>query len=377
MDRRELEFQLFEVLDTLALTRRPRFQGHSRATLTAVTDTFLQLAQQAGTDAATDPSQLLDGRAGPLPETLMILGNAFFAADPASRGRALFNTRSGDLVTPGFSAILGAQRHYHRVLDLCRDPGAGDPAVTGTGVRRRLLAQKAWCEGGMALCLFAARLTDDHHTPETEAQGEEAGRLLEFLDPLIRHWPRVFARSSERLADQLQAAGSGATTAAESMSASEEDALARDLLGKRVWHNQSQGLQLLLQALQKDLEAATTPDGQQWALSLSETLQRAVQVTQTLGKALGEEDPEAVLANGACYLHLFGHIVVAWMWLRQANAAALGLGRENEAGARDFYQGKLQAARYFFHWELPLVAQDLVLLNNRDDTCLAMRPEWF
>jgi butyryl-CoA dehydrogenase len=44
---------------------------------------------------------------------------------------------------------------------------------------------------------------------------------------------------------------------------------------------------------------------------------------------------------------------------------------------RAFYEGKMQAAQYFFHWELPTVAQDIVLLQNRDDTCLAMKPEWF
>jgi hypothetical protein len=31
-----------------------------------------------------------------------------------------------------------------------------------------LLARKAYVEGGLALCLYAARLVDDRHTGETE-----------------------------------------------------------------------------------------------------------------------------------------------------------------------------------------------------------------
>lgn len=132
-----------------------------------------------------------------------------------------------------------------------------------------------------------------------------------------------------------------------------------------------------MQAMQVDLEAATTPRCQQWALSLSETLQRAVKVTQDLGKALMEEGPDGVLANASCYLHLFGHITIAWMWLRQANVAAAKLDQGVSDADQAFFEGKLQAAQYFFHWELPTVAQDIVLLQNRDDTCQAMKAEWF
>jgi len=92
---------------------------------------------------------------------------------------------------------------------------------------------------------------------------------------------------------------------------------------------------------------------------------------------VGGGNPDNVLANAACYLHLFGHITVAWMWLRQANAAAKALESASGEDQQNFYNGKLQAARYFFHWELPTVARDLVLLRNQDDTCLNMKAEWF
>ena len=41
------------------------------------------------------------------------------------------------------------------------------------------------------------------------------------------------------------------------------------------------------------------------------------------------------------------------------------------------YDGKRQACRYFFRWELPRTQPQFALLDSLDDTTLAMRDEWF
>ncbi|RMU35546.1 Acyl-CoA dehydrogenase domain-containing protein [Pseudomonas syringae pv. primulae] len=84
----------------------------------------------------------------------------------------------------------------------------------------------------------------------------------------------------------------------------------------------------------------------------------------------------STLANSALYLKAFGHTVIGWRWLEQAIRAEEGLGKGNSADS-DFYQGKLQAARYFLTWEVPGCHHELAILENRDDTCLAMRDDWF
>jgi hypothetical protein len=43
----------------------------------------------------------------------------------------------------------------------------------------------------------------------------------------------------------------------------------------------------------------------------------------------------------------------------------------------DFYDGKRQAARYFFRYELPKTAPQLDLLESLDRTTLEMRDPWF
>ncbi len=89
-------------------------------------------------------------------------------------------------------------------------------------------------------------------------------------------------------------------------------------------------------------------------------------MTRTLWSA---GDVERTLANATVYLEAVGHVVVAWVWLEQLLAAD---GKEG-----DFYDGKRQAGRYFFRWELPKVGPQLDLLESLDPTTLDMADAWF
>jgi hypothetical protein len=75
------------------------------------------------------------------------------------------------------------------------------------------------------------------------------------------------------------------------------------------------------------------------------------------------------MANSMTYLEAFGHIVVAWIWLSQLVAST------GKSG--DFYDGKRQAARYFYRVELPKTGPQLDLLASGDGTTLDMRDSWF
>jgi Acetyl-CoA dehydrogenase C-terminal like len=99
---------------------------------------------------------------------------------------------------------------------------------------------------------------------------------------------------------------------------------------------------------------------------LTSSWERLVSVTMEM---LGSGDVEVAMANSAVYLEAFGHIVIAWMWLEQFVAA--------DGRSGDFYDGKRQAARYFFNYELPKTEPQLDLLQSLDRTTLDMRDAWF
>ena len=64
------------------------------------------------------------------------------------------------------------------------------------------------------------------------------------------------------------------------------------------------------------------------------------------------------------------------MWLDVAIAATHALDSGDALGA-DFYRGKLQAARYFFRYELPKIGAWLNVVAHRDTTCRDMADAWF
>jgi len=46
-------------------------------------------------------------------------------------------------------------------------------------------------------------------------------------------------------------------------------------------------------------------------------------------------------------------------------------------GDADFYRGKLQACRFFFATELPVIEHAARLVRDADSTAFDMRGEWF
>ena len=109
----------------------------------------------------------------------------------------------------------------------------------------------------------------------------------------------------------------------------------------------------------------------------AEALTRAVNDVQSATRAAwaGGNSQDA-LANATPYLQAFGHTVLAWMWLDVAIAATRALDSGGSLGA-DFYRGKLQAARYFFRYELPKIGAWLDVVARRDTTCRDMADAWF
>lgn len=359
---REFLFQMFDVLEVGAVLTWPRYRQHSDASLQQIVETFSHLATGRGEFDAEQTDVLVPGSVGVVPEPILALGNGLYQAGGQRHG--LFRTLSEDTLEQGTAAILTIWQALRHVL-AAMEPGRLN-APESADLRDRLLNAKVRTEGGLAMVLQGALLADQASNHPDESQRQYSQRLLGFLEPILAWWPLHAAR---------QASLSLCQDVVPMPEPARGSDLARELLGQRVWANQSHGLQIFLQTLQRDLEAADTEDTRQWALSLSETLQHAVKVTQTLGKELQEGSSQRVLANARRYLNLFGEIVAGWMWLRQANAATRLTAASS--GLQDFRAGKLQAARYFFHRALPAVAQDLVLLQNQDSTSFDMQATWY
>ncbi|HEU4516755.1 MAG TPA: acyl-CoA dehydrogenase, partial [Steroidobacteraceae bacterium] len=289
-------------------------------------------------------------------------------------------------VALGYAAYLDALA-YARGRPQGRPPSAKDPAspavpiVRHADVRRMLLAQKAWVEGGLALVLYCARLADEDRSAADSRERGRAHALLELLTPIAKSWPSEYCLEANKLAIQVHG-GYGYTRDFPVERLYRDNRLNHihegtqgihglDLLGRKVPMQGGAALEALFAEFEPAIAAtrnsiALAPCGESLAAS-------ARQVTETTRRVLAalKPNPELALANATLYLDALGHVVVAWRWLEQAltaEAALAGAGQDD----RDFYLGKLAACRYFFRYELPRTRPSLELIASLDDTALAM-----
>jgi butyryl-CoA dehydrogenase len=309
----------------------------------------------------------------------------------------MFHMMNGARIGVGLGAVMIGYTSYLHALDYARERpqgrplGAKDPRsqqvpiVEHADVRRMLLASKSYVEGGLTLCLYAARLDDELDTSTSPQARREAELLLSLLTPVVKAWPSQFCLQASDLAIQVYG-GYGYTREYPVEQFYRDNRLnpihegtngiqALDLLGRKALGGDGEALELLLRAIRVDLQAAEHEEtlggfGEQ----LAQATQRLVATTRRLGEAAAS-DLERALANASVYLEAMGHVVVAWMWLRQAVAATRGL-RSARGSDGDFYRGKLAACRYFFGWELPRTGPQLTLLDSLDSTSLETQPAW-
>ena len=283
----------------------------------------------------------------------------------------------------GYLASLryARERKQGRALSTTSKDASSDPIpiIMHADVKRMLLAQKAYCEGGLALALYCAKLVDERRTG-IEAERDEAGLLLELLTPIAKSWPSEWCLEANSLAIQVHG-GYGYTrdfpveqhwrdNRLNMIHEGTHGVQALDLLGRKVLLEGGRALKLWQQRVQDTIERASRfPELGQQVESLSEALRRVLDATRA---AWTSGDPQQALPNATPYMQAFGHVVVAWLWLDVAIASS---GATNPA--TDFNRGKIQAARYFFHYELPKVDAWLRVVESCEATCRDMADAWF
>jgi alkylation response protein AidB-like acyl-CoA dehydrogenase len=317
----------------------------------------------------------------------------------------MFHMMNEARIGVGLGAVVLGYTGYLHALDYARNrpqgrhPQAKDPAqpqipiIAHTDVKRMLLAQKSYVEGGLALILYCARLVDDEKTAPDEATRRHATLLLDFLTPIAKSWPSQWCLEANSLAIQVHG-GYGYTREYNVEQFYRDNRLnaihegthgihGLDLLGRKVSMQNGalfQAFNAQVQAtIAKAVALAPPTPLATYGAALAQLLQHAVQVTHSL-YATG--DMNKTLANASLYLEALGHIVMAWIWLEQALLAqqkldAICADTATDAQDAGFYRGKLQACRYFFHWEFPKVQQQLDLLASIDTTTLDMQDAWF
>lgn len=263
-----------------------------------------------------------------------------------------------------------------------------------------LLLQKAYAEGGYALCLAAASLHD-----KAAAGDAAAAALLELQTEIVKSWPSEWGLEANKLAIQvLGGAGYVSDYPVEQLYRDNRLNMihegtagihAKTLLGRKVQRGRAAPL---FAAMRQTADEAATLSAaaadaaareclRECAASLARAVDVAEEVTALLTAA--DVDRDVALTNAHDYLTMLGHACIGWVWLRSAVAASRGLDRLRltgggeapsagaEADEHSFYHGKLHTCRFFHRHELPKGTALAKLLGAKDTTVSEMQPQWF
>ena len=282
--------------------------------------------------------------------------------------------------------------HYARDRRQGRHPDQKDPAsppvalIEHADVRRMLLQQKCWVEGAQALGFYTALLVDESHDPDAAVR-RDSKLLLDLLTPIVKAWGSDHALRANELAIQILG-GYGYTREYPVEQCYRDNRInpihegtngiqALDLLGRKAMMQGGAALNLLLERIGATCaEAARQPELSGLATQLVEGAQLAAATTLSVAERMAAGEARLALANASHYMTLLGHLVIAWIWLRQALVAAHALPRANAADTA-FYRGKLQACRFFFATELPQIGLAARLVRDAEPSAFDMQDAWF
>lgn len=337
----------------------------------------------------------VDGQAGAV---------GYLVGKPHEGLRCMFHMMNEARIGVGTAATMLGMAGYYASLDYAKNRPQGRPVGGGSkngagavgkdasqpqiriiehaDVKRMLLAQKAYCEGALALELYCARLVDEHHTADAQA-ADDARLLLEVLTPIAKSWPSEWCLEANSLAIQVHG-GYGYTRDFPVEQYWRDNRLnmihegthgiqAMDLLGRKVLMEGGRGLQLLAARINATVEKAIqVPELAAHANALAKALQHVGSATKA---AWAAGEPGEALANAVPYMQAFGHTVLAWIWLDVALASlALQQSATNSIAA---HAGRMGATRYFYHYELPKIGAWLKVVETRDLTCADLPEEAF
>jgi hypothetical protein len=306
--------------------------------------------------------------------------------------RMLVGTKAIETLSTGYLNALDYAKNRVQGPDLTKQTDKTSPRVTiihHPDVRRMLMLQKAYTEGMRALVLYTATQQDAMQlAAHNGGQDPAAAARNDLLLPVVKGLGAE--RAYEMLALSLQTLGGSGflqdypmeqyirdskidslyegTTAIQSL----------DFFFRKMVRDQGAAVKALLAEVSAFAATDGDHDGQLKTerAAIAEGIGHVEAMLNAMtGFLIGSfEQPAEVYKVGQQSVRLllaFGDLIVAWMLARQAEVAGRALddaARDNTGALteadRDFYTGKLAAARFFATTVLPRLESDRKIVEE-------------
>ncbi len=307
---------------------------------------------------------------------------------------AMFTMMNTARLAVGLQGLALIERAYQNSLEYARTrlqmramSGAkfpdkpADPLIVHPDIRRMLLTQKAFAEGGRVLGYYAATLVDlVERSPDVEER-KRADELLSFIIPIVKgllteasiectnHALQIYGGHGyvhETGIEQF-ARDSRITTIYEGTTQIQ----ALDLLGRKILQTQGVGLRHFLE----EISAFCHNNAQNASLAefiapLAVTTKEWADLTQEIGKR-ALSNPDEIGAAAVDYLFYSGYVALAYFWARSVATAT------SIAASDDFKNAKRATARFYFSRILPRTQMHAAVARAGIDSLMAMQDAQF
>ena len=286
--------------------------------------------------------------------------------------RAMFTMMNTARFAVGIQGLAIAEAAYQGAVEYARErlqgraldgrpahPGLADPIIVHPDIRRMLLTMRAYTEGARALAAWVAVALGNAQGAPSAPQRQQAEEFVSLLTPIVK---ALFTDIGSECANLgVQVFGGHGYIREHGMEQLIRDVRicqiyegtngvqALDLVGRKLAAQGGGNLRLFFHPVAAFVEEHRgTSELRPYVEPLAEAFGQLQRTTLLIARR-GMDDPNEAAAVAIEYLRLFGLVAMAYVW---AKMAALVLARPagNES---EFYQAKLETARFFMQRLLP------------------------
>lgn len=296
--------------------------------------------------------------------------------------RAMFYMMNDARLSVALQGYSQAERAYQMAVAFAKErrqgraiPSPADPEepadsiLVHPDVRRGLMDQKSFVEGGRALTFWGLQMLD----AAARTKDEDADALLSLLTPVLKGFLTDKGFESTVLSQQTFG-GMGYTADAQIEQVVRDTRIsmvyegtngvqALDLVGRKLPQNGGKAMLAFFELVKGFIkENADNSELSEAFLDPLKTASKDLQAAATYFLEAGMKNPANALAGSYDFMHLFGHVAMGLAWSRLAKAA-IGA-RENGTRSTAFCDAKLVTGRYYMARHLPATAMHLARIQS-------------
>ena len=308
------------------------------------------------------------------------------------QARMMVGTKAISTLSTGYLNALEYAKERVQGADLTQMTDKTAPRVTIThhpDVRRSLMTQKAYAEGGRALYLYTASYQDAALAKTVHGvEADLAAKVNDLLLPIVKGWGSEQAYA--KLTESLQTFGGSGflqdypveqyirDAKIDSLYEGTTAIQAQDFFFRKIIRDK--GVALAHVAGQID-EFIKNESGTGRLKTERELLAKGLEDVQAMAAAMtgylmaAQEDAASIYKVGLAsvrFLLSVGDLVSGWLLQRQAAAAIAALDAGATDADRSFYEGKIAVASFFAKNFLPLLTSTRQVIETIDNDIMEL-----